>query len=266
MKEFKNANNGTSEKNNINGTIISDIIVTIFSSKKENSSLNQEMIKRRAEIIEDLGIHSEPSGGDNFWLFYENYNFSKKEHDKIKAIVDKYSSEHYFNELVHIDMNCLYDYTESGTITLGTRVRISDPCYDMDTWCAGSLENVLPGTYNCFVQKTGEGRVAGIKIVHEEYDPEEYEPDELQNIDVGVDSGECGIYDEEYFAKNCKDQDWYESTYVLRDGMPLDDKAFISSSGYGDGSYECFVARNSEDKIVAIKIVFIDFEDDEEDY
>lgn len=45
MKEFKNANNGTSEKNNINGTIISDIIVTIFSSKKENSSLNQEMIK-----------------------------------------------------------------------------------------------------------------------------------------------------------------------------------------------------------------------------
>ncbi|EGC04023.1 DUF4241 domain-containing protein [Ruminococcus albus] len=184
----------------------------------------------------------------------------KEEHDRIKAITDKYSTEP-----VHVEMNCLYDYVKRGTITLDTRVRVSDPCYDMGTWCAGSLENVLPGTYNCFCQNTGEGRVAAIKVVHEKYAPEEYEPDELQNIDVGVDSGECGIYDEDYFAKKCKDKEWYESTFVQRGAAPLDDKAFISSSGYGDGSYECFVARNPEGKIVAIKILFISFEEDEEE-
>lgn len=260
MNEFKNANNETSEENDMNNTIISDIFVTVFTKKTENEQLNQNLLKKRAEILEELEIHSEPSGADNFWLFYESYTFPKEEHDRIKAITDKYSTE-----LVHVEMNCLYDYVKRGTITLDTRVRVSDPCYDMGTWCAGSLENVLPGTYNCFCQNTGEGRVAAIKVVHEKYDPEEHEPDELQDIDVGVDSGECGIYDEDYFAKNCKDKEWYESTFVRRDAMPLDDKAFISSSGYGDGSYECFAARNPEGKIVAIKILFISFEEDEEE-
>ena len=33
------------------------------------------------------------------------------------------------------------------TIKLGNKVMVSDPCYGLDTWCQGVLENVLPGNY-----------------------------------------------------------------------------------------------------------------------
>lgn len=242
--------------------IISDITVTIYAKKQD--SQNENLIKQRAEILKELGITSETSGTDDFWLFYERYDFPKDEYARIKSVTDKYSN--YSIGQVNVSMDCLFDYEEKGSITLSSNVRVSDPCYDMDTWCAGSLENVLPGTYNCFYQRTGEGRVAAIKAVHEEYDPTEYEPMEIQNIDVGVDSGECGIYDEDYFAKNCKDEEWYQSTFVPGDAILLDNKAFISSSGYGDGSYICKVARRKSDGyIVSIGIIFISFDEDEEE-
>ena len=103
-----------------------------------------------------------------------------------------------------------------GTIELGDKVRVSDPCYDMDTWCAGTLENVLSGIYQCFYQKVDTGdwgnRVASIEVRHENY--LNIDSTELQNIDVGVDSGQAGIYDLDYFAKNREDKDgedaWYD--------------------------------------------------------
>ena len=91
-----------------------------------------------------------------------------------------------------------------GTIELGDKVRISDPCYQMDVWCAGTLEDVLPGVYNCFMQKADTGdwgiRVASIEVRHRDYT--KIEPMEVTNIDVGVDSGHAGIYDLDYFAEN----------------------------------------------------------------
>ena len=91
-----------------------------------------------------------------------------------------------------------------GTMTLGEEVRISDPCYDPDTWCAGTLENVKPGLYNCYVnfQDTGKFgiRVASIIAVHSEFDNNDFKnPVIVTNIDVGVDSGQCGFYDFEFF-------------------------------------------------------------------
>ncbi|MCC3352086.1 DUF4241 domain-containing protein [Ruminococcus albus] len=61
--------------------------------------------------------------------------------------------------------------------------------------------------------------------------------------------------------KNARIKNGTNPHFEQRGAAPLDDKAFISSSGYGDGSYECFVARNPEGKIVAIKILFISFEE-----
>ena len=62
MNELKN---GTS-KINMSNTAISDISVTIFSKKTEDDQLNQNLLKKRAEILEELGIHSElPSGASN---------------------------------------------------------------------------------------------------------------------------------------------------------------------------------------------------------
>ena len=245
--------------------IISDIEVTVFAKETDIDSKNQKMIEERNQILTELGFKDYPAltGEDDFWLFYERYTFPKEDHDRIKAIVDRHEDSRYKNNSVTVSMDCLYAYEEAGSISLNSRVRISDPCYDMETWCAGSLVNVLPGTYRCFYQHTGEGRVAAIKVVHQDYDSTE--PTEIiPDIDVGVDSGMCGIYDEDYFRENCQDENWYERICELNDAETFDDEAFVSSSGYGDGGYDCFVARNADGYIVSIGIVYIGFGEDEE--
>ena len=109
----------------------------------------------------------------------------------------------------------LLEKKEIGEIALFDKVRISDPCYDMDTWCAGTLEDVLPGIYHCFSQKVNTGRwgirVASIEIRHKDY--LDTNPKEIQDIDVGVDSGTCGIYDLEYFKNIKNNSEIYKKWY-----------------------------------------------------
>lgn len=226
----------------------------------------------------------------------------------------------------------LLEKQDMGTIVLQDRVHVSDPCYDIYTWCAGTLENVLPGNYQCNLQQADTGdwgiRVANIEIKHTDF--LDVEPTEIQKFEVGVDSGQAGIYDFEYF-KNIKNDEtrndeWYDRVcrltcieennpdfvsfekssfwkdeyrkpheilssemddaqairacksikqatvnYIkaLHDytlsiegypqisklwGQTIDGQGFVSSSGDGDGGYECLVGRNDEGKIVAIKI------------
>lgn len=114
-----------------------------------------------------------------------------------------------------------------GKITLSDKVRVTDPCYDVDTWCAGTLENVLPGEFNCsYIHEDKEwfmgkliDRVTSMEVRHESYpdiDPTEYVP----GIDVGVDSDQAGIFDypmyKEYFKKeyqSLEKRDYYEDIY-----------------------------------------------------
>ena len=42
-------------------------------------------------------------------------------------------------------------------------------------------------------------------------------------------------------------------------------KGVVSSSGYGDGSYPCYTCINEEGKIIGIKIIFIGYEEEEEE-
>lgn len=210
-----------------------------------------------------------------------------------------------------------YNIVEKGTITLGEKVMISDPCYGLGTWCQGIVENVLPGEYECNVGYTDEGdwstRVADIQVIHKDFVNKflKYYPEEFE---VGVDSGQAGIYDYEYYKKYHTDRseqehvdnDWYdracELTYVREknpnyeefscdyedencfekcdaymkdwkrnsrylyklDANPIDGLGFVSSSGYGDGGYTCWTAKNNEGKVVGIRVEFIT-EDNEED-
>lgn len=230
-----------------------------------------------------------------------------------------------------------------GIITLGNRVHVSDPCYETSCWCAGTLENVLPGQYNCKIVRCNDdcdegeaelfSRVKSLVICHEKY---KCTPKECVTIDVGVDSGQAGFYDFNYYVqqhqegalRHC-DEDWYErvcnstlktfpnphyiskkdyirnamgesfielpqieaaeaastitieqaqelrNTYLraycnyLKNSLAawptiqvgyagtLDDRCCVSSSGYGDGGYNCYVARNSAGQIVAARIIFI---------
>ena len=226
----------------------------------------------------------------------------------------------------------------NGTITLGETVKVSDPCYGLDTWCSGKLENVLPGEYVCSHALVDEGswgiRVSGIRAVHKDYFntlPGIY----LSEIDVGVDSGQCGIYDYDYYAQfhtaDDVDEKWYdrvcnmtyinkhnpgyvpfeESEYYLPkykdlewdkrvnpesqdresriwllvelekakvaygytiqgsqetwhfSASTVDGKCYVSSSGDGDGSYSCAVAKNKDNKIVAIEIIYLSTGEDD---
>lgn len=161
------------------------------------------------------------------------------------------------------------------TIKLRNKVMVSDPCYSLGTWCQGVLENVLPGNYNCEVEYSDEGawgtRVAAIEVRHEDYD--DFVPMDMENFDVGVDSGQAGIFDYDYYAKyhdhSDVEDDWYDKvcniTLSRESAGATDGLGFVSSSGYGDGGYGCWTAREKSGYVVAIRVEFItEYEEDEE--
>ena len=44
----------------------------------------------------------------------------------------------------------------------------------------------------------------------------------------------------------------------------IDGKGYVSSAGYGDGGYECYVSKNEDGKIIAIKVIYIEDGADED--
>lgn len=86
------------------------------------------------------------------------------------------------------------------------QLRVTDPCYTKGTWCAGVLDNVLPGAW--IAEKvvatdaeTGWGdRIAQLQIWHNDYIGN-VEADELTEIHVGVDSGQAGFFDESQYPE-----------------------------------------------------------------
>lgn len=167
-----------------------------------------------------------------------------------------------------------------GTIKLGETVMVSDPCYGLNTWCQGVLKNVLPGQYDCNVEYSDEGdwgiRVSAIEATHIGYDRCVLS-EELEDFVVGVDSGLAGIFDYEYYAKYHMgaterphvDDDWYDKVCDLAhkshfDGNTIDNLGLVSSSGYGDGGYDCWTSKNEDGKIVSIRVEFLSEYDEEE--
>ena len=156
-----------------------------------------------------------------------------------------------------------------GHIDLNNRVRISDPCYGKDVWCAGTLENVKPGRYAVYIQHhisdRGGKRVAYLGVINTEEDLNDYlegleYPSEQADFVAGVDSAQCGIYDYEYFVKNTDDEEWLENICkaTIHENVFIDDAEYgccaVSSSGYGDGSYRCYYNLNEDGQIVAIEL------------
>lgn len=238
--------------------------------------------------------------------------------------------------------------SENGRdIELGNTVVISDPCYDLLPWCCGILENVKSGTWhtkteNLNVNCWGD-RCSALIAWHESIDEPDKDDFEKTDINVGVDSGQAGIYDYNHFkyikSDTTRNKQWYDSIDTFRykripvtpvgqylidkikplhqkrialekelDGLDsklgnlfyqglfhlemelkrqgfqygiydesLDDykvstpvnciwadkHSVVTSSGLGDGSYDCYVAKNETGQIIGIKIDYC-LEDDEE--
>lgn len=156
-------------------------------------------------------------------------------------------------------------------IKLGKKVRVSDPCYGTKVWCAGTIDNVKEGLYNVEVEMSDEGiwgsRVKSLTVVHADCKGFLLF-NESARFDVGVDSGQAGIYDEDYYNKyhtadDCDDDWYYDICNLTCPAGTKDGKCVVSRSGFGDGSYLCELVEEGNE-VVAIRIIFI--EDYEEDY
>jgi len=173
-------------------------------------------------------------------------------------------------------------------ITLSENVMVSDPCYTPDTWCQTKLDNVLPGLYNVDVDRHDEGtgwgtRVSSITVIHKDYeDTDDWE----QHSEVGVDSGQCGVfcmtsYRNDEIAEgittptldnpfvlpyNDKGGDkWYEKICHFTLCEPqwgLYDTGVVSSSGIGDGQYPLDVMMDG-DKIVGMRLEYLGNSDED---
>lgn len=244
--------------------IISKVVVCISAYKKPSvahATINAYFDLRK-QMLADLGLpYTEPSPNQHWW-FYENYLFESSEIRRLQDVWAKYREElGDESDDVSMEIDWLNDFVSEGEIKLSDKVYVSDPTYGFyeDSYCASSIKDVLPGVYLCSVQKTGTGCIASIKVVHTDYLDKEKkydfnEPAECEYI--GVDSGTCGIFDYQYKKKQ---RDW--SSIITKDVEIFDYRAFISRTGFGDGSYFCYVMRNEEEKVVGIRVVYIDGED-----
>jgi hypothetical protein len=179
-------------------------------------------------------------------------------------------------------------------IRLGGEVIVSDPCYEVPTWCQEVIKNVRPGMYDTEVIKSDEGdwgnRCAELVVLHENIKSPNWEH---YSNNIGVDSGQAGVFCMTSYRKdsvarelpwlttkgnpfgdlttlpNFKEEgeDWYVKMCdrTLREEQwGTYDTGVVSSTGYGDGSYELQVCQ-MDGMIHGFRIIFIDNEM-EEDY
>lgn len=189
-----------------------------------------------------------------------------------------------YAEIIEEVLNIKSGRQNKGTITLGNKVMVSDPCYGINSRHQGVVTDVLEGEYECFITFMDKGdwgvRVSSIEATHKDYANQM-----LRYVsearDIAVDSGQAGIFDYEYYSKyhtnanerSHVDSDWYckvcdltyqrapnpykkDDTVSAFSGDVVDNLGFVSSSGYGDGFYSWKTAKENG-KVIAIKIVYL---------
>jgi len=75
---------------------------------------------------------------------------------------------------------------------------------------------------------------------------------------INVDSGQAGVFDGDICDGD--DEDFYDrccNTTLKNPGYGYMKGGFVSSSGYGDGGYECLVYKNNG-VAVGVEITFIE--------
>jgi len=152
-----------------------------------------------------------------------------------------------------------------GTVEFSGRVVVSDPCYDRTTWCMQPDFPVRPGRYQVFVTISDEGemglRVASLMVCHEDYVDETLALEwQVAVTDIGVDSGQCGFFDDSVYPQS-KDHPDCKPFYDECCEITLDDcqagilqsgKGTVSSSGYGDSSYRLWVKEVDGENIALL--------------
>lgn len=177
---------------------------------------------------------------------------------------------------------------------------LSDPCYELGTWCQGIIDNVKNGTWVGIIEQSDEGGwgTRNSILISLNKDAWEKTPQledwligmvgtERLNFDGGVDSGQFGHFDYENFRKDKVSEGLpkaFEDGWSTQEGdewyrvcchITLEEKdcfgvlpfGVVSSSGYGDGSYDTYGIRNNDGQFVGFMTIFIgEEEEEEEDY
>lgn len=192
--------------------------------------------------------------------------------------------------LSYEELQAVYEQLPAQEFALGTFVlsqptlRVTDPCYQDGTWCAGTLQ-AKPGIWNA---KTVVGptswhtRVKALQISHESLGALEvldYKTLDSAKLTAGVDSGQCGFFDDAHYPRDAASFEYEDDTFygeccalTLDDGLPgggvlSKQTGVVSRSGFGDGGYEVYVKRDEAGDVALVQLLYVDesAQDDEED-
>ena len=181
-------------------------------------------------------------------------------------------------------------------ITSGKAV-LSDPCYTLETWCMGVIDNVKNGKWVAILEQSDKGAfgvrnsiLISLNVEAMKNNPklerELMTSGDLLPFNGGVDSGQFGHFD---YANYRKDEtaidlpkvweDEWESqegdkfyraccfqTLEKEDSFGVLPYGCVSSSGYGDGSYPTYAIKDENDEYVGFMTIFIGDEDEEDEW
>jgi len=163
---------------------------------------------------------------------------------------------------------------------------VTDPCYEPE----GSYVLFLDVKKGMWTARTSEeeGRISEIEC---QCIGQYGGVWDLRSEDIGVDSGQAGFFDLQFYNKDehiigleksyiydgsplvdvngtwHSDTHWYNfccDRTLGPDGWGVVPYGAVGSSGWGDGCYKCYTKANSDKEIIAVKIVFIEEQEEEE--
>jgi Protein of unknown function (DUF4241) len=178
-------------------------------------------------------------------------------------------------------------------VTSGELV-ISDPCYEVPTWCAGTVK-AKNGTWGVDYQTDDMGdRITEIwaysldAAVNRPHIPDELPQAPPLPFINGVDSGQLGYFDRNHYRNNDSARElakhdfgegydrepgdeWYRAACAITlssESFGVMPHGVVSSSGWGDGSYNTQGIFNEDGECIGLRTVFIeeDYTDDEDDW
>lgn len=178
-----------------------------------------------------------------------------------------------------------------GTIDVGGRMLVCDPCYLLESLHPGLVAWIdVEGEAECYIELTDETQGWGLRV--SELRAEFKEVGQIINdwehvATVGVDSGQMAMFDEAMIEQWGGDErpggtfDFNPTAHagefnyqgvcnVTHDaeqgssGGVVDRKVAASSSGIGDGTYRVFVARGPHGAVSQIAVRFLEWEDENE--
>ena len=165
------------------------------------------------------------------------------------------------------------------------KIVISDPCYEREIIAAE-----LPaknGKWEAETYFNSDDRVSHLIVHHENYPINNEHEGDVAPFDVGVDSGQAGVFDSDFYRndeavahltdedrhykedKIREDEPWYSwccDRTLGADCAGIVPHGAVSSSGYGDGCYECRLVKDTytpDYPVVGVIIEFISEEDHE---